>query len=52
MTTRKPVEWIGPHPTNWEMVGVSGAVSADGRHFSGAIMHPNCTSFSLSLSGR
>ena len=48
----EPVEWIGPHPPRWEMVGLSGAVSPDGRRLSGAITHSNCTAFSLSLNGR
>src|SRR5262245_14820152 len=41
----EPVDWIGPHPPGWEMVGMSGAVSPDGRNFTGTITHPNCTSF-------
>jgi len=48
----EPEDWVGSHPPRWEMVGLSGTVSPDGLHFSGAITHANCTGFSLSVSGR
>jgi hypothetical protein len=46
----EPVRWLD-RPTDYVMVGLSGALASDGRRYEGRITYPGCGDFSLAPDG-